>query len=190
MDETGVPVALGILTTDSLDKALARAGGAVGNKGEECVLHLLETLDVMEKISAGSTRGIRKVRSWFEATRQGISLQMLFQLDLGQTALQTWNSPFCRSQRTRSRKTACAPIGEDTWEKVADLDGRLRAFAQHWDLARMAAVDRNVLRLAAYEILYDPQVPKSVAINEALEIVKRFSTEESSRFVKRRLGPA
>jgi 6,7-dimethyl-8-ribityllumazine synthase len=49
MEETGVPVALGLLTTDSMEKALARAGGAVGNKGEECVLHLLETLDVLER---------------------------------------------------------------------------------------------------------------------------------------------
>jgi N utilization substance protein B len=47
----------------------------------------------------------------------------------------------------------------------------------------MAAVDRNVLRLGAYEILFDPRVPKSVAINEAIEIVKRFSTDESGRFV-------
>ena len=55
--------------------------------------------------------------------------------------------------------------------------------AENWDLTRMAAVDRNILRLAAYEILFDADIPKSVAINEAIEIVKRFSTDESSKFV-------
>ena len=47
----------------------------------------------------------------------------------------------------------------------------------------MAAVDRNILRLATYEIIYDAEIPKSVAINEAIEIVKRYSTDESSRFI-------
>jgi N utilization substance protein B len=70
-----------------------------------------------------------------------------------------------------------------TWDKLADIDRTLRDLAEHWDLNRMAAVDRNILRLATYEILYDSEIPKSVAINEAIEIVKRYSTDESGKFV-------
>jgi N utilization substance protein B len=109
---------------------------------------------------------------------------MLFQLDLGSVAIQDLEQSFLPgASAPEAAKLLALQLARNTWENVADLDGRLRSFAQHWDLSRMAAVDRNVLRLAAYEILHDPQVPKSVAINEALEIVKRFSTEESSRFV-------
>ena len=74
-------------------------------------------------------------------------------------------------------------ITRETWDKLSDIDGHLRGLAANWDLTRMAAVDRNILRLAAYEILYDSEIPKSVAINEAIEIVKRYSTDDSSKFV-------
>ena len=55
--------------------------------------------------------------------------------------------------------------------------------AENWRLDRMAAIDRNILRLGAYEMLYCPEVPAKVAINEALELAKRYSTAQSSRFV-------
>lgn len=64
------------------------------------------------------------------------------------------------------------------------IDLRLQATAQHWKLDRMSAVDRNILRMAAYELLYmGDSVPKSVAINEAIEIAKKFGNEDSSAFV-------
>jgi transcription antitermination protein NusB len=74
-------------------------------------------------------------------------------------------------------------ITRETWDKLADIDGHLRGLSANWDLTRMAAIDRNILRMATYEILYDSEIPKSVAINEAIEIVKRYSTDESSKFV-------
>jgi transcription antitermination factor NusB len=55
--------------------------------------------------------------------------------------------------------------------------------AENWDLSRMAAFDRNLLRLGTAEILFFDDVPDKVAINEAIEIAKRFSTENSGRFV-------
>jgi transcription antitermination protein NusB len=55
--------------------------------------------------------------------------------------------------------------------------------AENWRIDRMAAIDRNILRLGAYEILYCPDVPTKVAINESLELAKRYSTGQSSRFV-------
>jgi N utilization substance protein B len=63
------------------------------------------------------------------------------------------------------------------------IDGLISGVAENWRLDRMAAIDRNILRLGAYEMLYCPDVPKKVAINEALELAKRYSTAQSSRFV-------
>jgi len=63
------------------------------------------------------------------------------------------------------------------------LDDLISQVAENWRMDRMAAIDRNILRLGAYEMLICPDVPPKVAINEALELAKRYSTAQSSRFV-------
>jgi transcription antitermination protein NusB len=68
-------------------------------------------------------------------------------------------------------------------EHREELDQQISQYAQNWDLHRMAVVDRNVLRLAIYEMLHREDIPPIVSINEAVDIAKRFSTEESGKFV-------
>ncbi len=68
-------------------------------------------------------------------------------------------------------------------ENRAKIDETIQQVAENWRLDRMAAIDRNILRLGAYELLFLPEVPSKVAINEALELAKRYSTAQSSRFV-------
>jgi transcription antitermination protein NusB len=63
------------------------------------------------------------------------------------------------------------------------LDERIRAASQNWRLERMARIDRNALRLGAYELLTHPEVPRAVILDEAVELAKRFGGEESSKFV-------
>ncbi len=63
------------------------------------------------------------------------------------------------------------------------IDEMIQQVAENWRLDRMATIDRNILRLGAYEVLFHPEVPAKVAINEALELAKRYSTAQSSRFV-------
>jgi len=65
----------------------------------------------------------------------------------------------------------------------AVLDREIRDVAQHWSLERMATVDLTILRLCVFELLYLPEVPVRVAINEAIEIAKRYGTKESPAFV-------
>jgi N utilization substance protein B len=65
----------------------------------------------------------------------------------------------------------------------AEIDAMISQVAENWRLDRMAAIDRNILRLGAYEILFCPDIPAKVAINESLELAKRYSTAQSSRFV-------
>ena len=63
------------------------------------------------------------------------------------------------------------------------IDTLIRDHAEHYELHRISAVDRNILRLAIYEMLHCPEVPPVVSINEAIEIAKKYSTDESGRFV-------
>lgn len=65
----------------------------------------------------------------------------------------------------------------------AHLDALISEAAENWRIDRMAAIDRNILRIGAFEMLQCPEVPMKVAINEALELAKRYSTAQSSRFV-------
>ncbi|HKB16128.1 MAG TPA: transcription antitermination factor NusB [Planctomycetota bacterium] len=64
-----------------------------------------------------------------------------------------------------------------------EIDGWIRRTAKNWDLERMAVLDRNVLRLGVYELLHAGEVPAKVAINEAIEMAKRYSTSQSGAFV-------
>ena len=64
-----------------------------------------------------------------------------------------------------------------------EVDACIKKHAQHWELPRMAAVDRNILRLAVYEMLHRDDIPPIVSINEAVDIAKKFSTKDSGKFV-------
>ncbi len=109
---------------------------------------------------------------------------MLFQMDMGTVQLKDLEENFLPgASAPEAAKVMALRMVRSTWDKLADIDRQLRGLAENWDLGRMAAVDRNILRLAAWEILFDAEIPKSVAINEAIEIVKRFSTDDSSKFV-------
>ena len=59
----------------------------------------------------------------------------------------------------------------------------IRKFSKNWDIPRIAAVDRNILRLAIYEMLHREDIPPVVSINEAVDIAKRFSTQDSGKFI-------
>jgi transcription antitermination protein NusB len=64
-----------------------------------------------------------------------------------------------------------------------DLDALIGRFAKGWVIERMPAVDRTLLRMAVYELVHRPDVPQNVVINEAVELAKRYSTDDSGRFV-------
>jgi len=67
--------------------------------------------------------------------------------------------------------------------KRSDIDALIEQYAKNWDLERMAAVDRNIIRLAAFEIMDMPETPINVIIDEAVEISKKYSTKDSGKFV-------
>jgi N utilization substance protein B len=75
------------------------------------------------------------------------------------------------------------PLIRGTLEHREELDRIIQKHAKNWSLHRMAVVDRNLLRLAAYEMLYRPDIPPVVSINEAVDIAKKYSTDDSGKFV-------
>ena len=70
-----------------------------------------------------------------------------------------------------------------TLAKRPQIDPTIERFAENWEMTRMACVDRNILRLATYEILHVDDIPVKVAINEAVELAKRYGEQDSSKFV-------
>ncbi len=70
-----------------------------------------------------------------------------------------------------------------TRENIDSIDKIIKKTAEHWAINRIAVVDRNILRAATYELLYRSDIPPSVVMNEAIEISKKFSTEDSASFI-------
>lgn len=109
---------------------------------------------------------------------------MLFQWDMGEHSPEHVVATFLREKKVDAEVEKFArELFEGAVSEVEDLDRRVRERSQHWKLERMAAVDRNILRLALYELLYHPETPPAVVINEALEIARRYSGEDSVEFV-------
>ncbi|MDX1951462.1 MAG: transcription antitermination factor NusB [Verrucomicrobiota bacterium] len=75
------------------------------------------------------------------------------------------------------------PLIRGTLEKIPEIDPIIIKHARNWSIDRMAVVDRNILRLAIYEMLHRNDIPPVVSINEAVDIAKKFSTEDSGKFV-------
>ena len=75
------------------------------------------------------------------------------------------------------------PLIRGTLQYREEADALIKKHAQNWDLHRIAAVDRNILRLAVYEMLHRTDIPPVVSINEAVDIAKKFSTQDSGKFV-------
>ena len=109
---------------------------------------------------------------------------MLFQWEQGKHPPQHVISTFLLARQTDSDVEQFAQaLFEGTIGEVEELDRRIGGQAEHWRLERMAAVDRNLLRLSLFELLHYPETPPAVVINEALEIARRFSDKDSVDFV-------
>ena len=113
-----------------------------------------------------------------------LALQFLYQLDLVGAEIIDELAAFLR-QEERDGETCrfARRLVEGTHEHHQAIDSEIQTVAQNWQISRMAVIDRNVLRLAAYELLYCDDIPPKVAINEAIELGKRYSTENSGAFI-------
>ena len=113
------------------------------------------------------------------------ALQMLFQWDITHDTVDQVAATFFQNQADEPPAVVAFArhLVATTVEHVEELDVLIQRHAEHWRLDRMAIVDRNLLRLATQEFLYDKETPKTVVINEAIEIARRFSGQESPQFI-------
>lgn len=113
-----------------------------------------------------------------------VVLQALYQDELLQPGDRFSFERFCRHFQVNKKAIPYArTLLGGIREKVGDIDQRIANHAENWRLERMSLVDRNILRLAVFELIYQNDIPASVAINEAVEIAKRYSTDDSGPFI-------
>jgi len=109
---------------------------------------------------------------------------MLFQLDIAPQDIEPALETFWRdSNATEVVRSFADKIVRGAMEHRTVIDEVLTSTVHHWKLNRIAVVDRNILRMAVCEFLIEPETPPIVVIDEAIEIAKKFGTQESSRFI-------
>ena len=113
-----------------------------------------------------------------------VAMQLLFQFDINGKIPAAAVEPFAKQRLSDPVLVAfCMTIYQGVSRNVKDIDGRLAKAAENWRVARMTAVDRNILRIGAFELLYQTETPHAVAMDEAIELARRFGTADSSAFV-------
>jgi N utilization substance protein B len=117
-------------------------------------------------------------------TARECALQMLYEHDVGKhTPEMILDSFWEMNEQSDKVREFASELFRGTIARMKEIDKLIQGHTKNWRLSRMAAVDRNVLRLAVFELLADVETPDTVVINEALEIAKKYSTNESAQFV-------
>lgn len=113
-----------------------------------------------------------------------MALELVYQLDLGGRSFDKEAQEYLSEGSRRPEVSEFASeLARGCWQHREEIDKKIAQLAEHWELSRIAAIDRNILRLGAYELLYREDIPRKVSINEAVELAKRYSTAESGAFV-------
>jgi len=114
-------------------------------------------------------------------------LQMLYQVDITQGNWQEVLENFCasndRQDLSGELKDFSAQLLAGVVDHLQEIDKKISKYAANWQLERMAFVDRNIMRLGCFELLFRADIPPKVAINEAVELAKKYSGLESGKFV-------
>ena len=114
-----------------------------------------------------------------------LAMQALFYMDMNpidseETNLERFCTNFTLSKKARP---FFLKLVNGVLQTKSELDSIIEKFSDHWKIGRMACVDRNIIRIAVYELLYCIDIPSKVSINEAVDIGKKFGTEESGSFI-------
>ena len=116
------------------------------------------------------------------------ALQILYQIDirnadLAEVLQDFWEEKTEMDEKEPEIRDYTERLARGVLEKIDSLDKTIERFAENWEIKRMAYVDRNIMRLAAYEMMHLDDIPIKVAINEAVELAKRYGEPDSSKFV-------
>jgi N utilization substance protein B len=114
-----------------------------------------------------------------------VALQLLFQRDHNAQVDRAAIERFARDRLHADAEVVpfCLSLYDGVVNHLDEIDAKLTAAAENWRLPRMATVDRNVLRLGAFELLHTPETPAAVAFDEAIELARRYGSADSPAFV-------
>ena len=113
-----------------------------------------------------------------------LALKFLYQIDITKESFSQALEDFWQKHRARKPvKEFTTQLIQGTLANLAQIDSLISKYAQNWQLKRMAVIDRNILRLGCFELLFLEDVPPKVSINEAVELAKKYGDVESSKFV-------
>lgn len=122
-------------------------------------------------------------------TSRELALRALYQIDVaGISPEEALEGVSDRERYSDETLSFAAELVVGATGREARIDAVIRKYARGWSLDRMAHIDRNILRLSMYELLFLPDIPPSVSVDEAVELAKRYSTAESGSFVNGILG--
>jgi len=113
-----------------------------------------------------------------------VTLQILYALDAMEGSVEETFSKFWENfdPQEDARQFAML-LTHGSWSKKEEIDATISQHSEHWSLSRMARVDRNILRMAVYELLYCPDIPPKVTLNEAIDLAKLYGSENSGSFI-------
>ncbi len=113
-----------------------------------------------------------------------IALQMIYSIDVSKSDIKDSLNLYWENNPDEHEVVAFANmLSTGTMENLAKIDELITQYTKNWNLKRMASVDRNILRVAIYELVFYKDTPVNVVINEAVELAKKYSTSESGGFV-------
>jgi len=112
------------------------------------------------------------------------TLQLLFQIEFNDALPEQILNQFWTGKRPqREAREYCNRLFRGIHERRQSLDAVIQSVSEHWRVSRMAHVDRNILRMAAYELLFEEDLAPPIVINEAIEIAKKYSSEQAATFI-------
>ena len=168
------PVIMGVLTTDTVAQAQARAGGKGGNnKGRDAARTALEMIALLKQHMRRRTLAREH------------ALKILYQFDITKRPMEAVVESYWKAEETKDQEIIAYAnlLAQGVGGHIKDIDQKISDYATNWQIKRMAIIDRNVMRIGLYELQHTTDIPPKVAINEAVELAKKYGDLESSKFV-------
>ncbi|GAB6097163.1 transcription antitermination factor NusB [Desulfatiferula olefinivorans] len=120
----------------------------------------------------------------YRRSSRELAMQALYYIDMGKNEQDQAYKLFCINfEPSEDIKPFFESLVRGTLAHLPAIDRKIEAFSSNWKLSRMSGVDRNVIRIAVYELMFCPDIPAKVTINEAIDIGKKYGTADSGSFI-------